>query len=167
MAWPFRELNCHTWYITLLHDSQLGHFKNIKALISIIWDAEVLALRLEVIYELCHYDGLKWNDIHTNFLNKDSRNASSTKVVIPTVWNVAALNSYQISWRLIWAIKVCWGVGNTDLHTRRATWSHKLTFFFRKKKYRLIFFINCFSIFLGFSFMFIILSKCVLFIYSY
>jgi hypothetical protein len=44
-----------------------GHACNIKVIISTIWEAAVLVLLMGRIYDVCHWDNLRWHGIYTKF----------------------------------------------------------------------------------------------------
>jgi hypothetical protein len=41
----------------------------------------MLVLLMREIYELCHWDGLRWHDIHTKFREDWFRNSGNIKVL--------------------------------------------------------------------------------------
>jgi hypothetical protein len=56
-----------------------------------IWETAVLILLMGGIYEISHWNGLRWHDIHTKFHNDQFRHSSDIKVITSTIWEDAVL----------------------------------------------------------------------------
>jgi hypothetical protein len=63
---------------------------NIKVISSTIWESSMLVLLTGNVYDVWHWDNLKWHDMY--ILHKDRfRNSSNIKVVILKTWEIAEL----------------------------------------------------------------------------
>jgi hypothetical protein len=78
MEWNIHQ---HSWWLV----------QAFKGITSTIWEDEMLALRRGGIYEVCHLDGLRLNDIHTKFHGDWFRHSSSIKTITSTIWEAAVL----------------------------------------------------------------------------
>jgi hypothetical protein len=54
---------------TVLYNSQLRHLNNMKVITWTVWEAGVLVFEMERSYDVCHYHGLRYNYVHTKFLD--------------------------------------------------------------------------------------------------
>jgi hypothetical protein len=48
------------WYAYKFHEDWFGHSRNIKVITSTVWETAVLVLLMGVIYEVQHWDDLRW-----------------------------------------------------------------------------------------------------------
>jgi hypothetical protein len=65
----FREAHHLSGFIlrdmhTKFHDDRFGHSSNVKGITSTIWEAAVLVLLMERMYEIYRLDDLRCHDIH-------------------------------------------------------------------------------------------------------
>jgi hypothetical protein len=69
----------------------LQNSSNIKNNTSTIWEAVMLVLLMEMIYEMCCWDGLRWHDIYTDFHDDQFSHSHTIKVITTTISKAAVL----------------------------------------------------------------------------
>jgi hypothetical protein len=78
-------------YTYRVHGYRSRNSSNIKGITSTIWEAVVLELLRRGIYDVHHWNGLRWHAIYSKFHNNRFRYSHNTKAITSTIWEAAVL----------------------------------------------------------------------------
>jgi hypothetical protein len=143
-------------YVYILSFMTIG--SGIQVILRLVHEqfAAVLELPMRRIYEVCHWDGLKWHYIHAKFHDDQFRHSSNIRVISYYInnfrvcsigitdgrdlrsmalrWPQASWYTYQISWRSAQVFRSCYREIHIQTHRQQGDLISTLLFFQNMEK---------------------------------